>query len=97
MNQQYVDTVRLLLAVAPAVFRSPRFALKGGDLPGNAGHAWTGDEDARLAEAFKTGDSPKTLAAKHGRPLRAIEARLQRMGLLAPEDRETTGGFGSER
>lgn len=30
MNQQYVDTVRLLLAAAPAVFRSPRFALKGG-------------------------------------------------------------------
>ena len=30
MNQQYVDTVRLLLTVAPAVFRSPRFALKGG-------------------------------------------------------------------
>ena len=30
MNPQYVDTVRLLLAVAPAVFRSPRFALKGG-------------------------------------------------------------------
>jgi hypothetical protein len=30
MNQEYVDTVRLLLSVAPAVFRSPRFALKGG-------------------------------------------------------------------
>jgi hypothetical protein len=30
MNQEYVDTVRLLLAVAPAVFQSPRFALKGG-------------------------------------------------------------------
>jgi predicted nucleotidyltransferase component of viral defense system len=30
MNQDYVDTVRLLLAIAPAVFRSPRFALKGG-------------------------------------------------------------------
>jgi predicted nucleotidyltransferase component of viral defense system len=30
MNQDYVDTVRLLLAVAPAVFRTPRFALKGG-------------------------------------------------------------------
>ena len=30
MNREYVDTVRLLLAVAPAVFRSPRFALKGG-------------------------------------------------------------------
>lgn len=30
MNQEYVDTVRLLLAIAPAVFKSPRFALKGG-------------------------------------------------------------------
>jgi predicted nucleotidyltransferase component of viral defense system len=30
MNQEYVDTVRLLLAIAPTVFQSPRFALKGG-------------------------------------------------------------------
>ena len=30
MNQEYVDTVRLLLAIAPAVFKSRRFALKGG-------------------------------------------------------------------
>jgi hypothetical protein len=30
MNQEYVDTVRLLLAIAPAVFQSPRFAMKGG-------------------------------------------------------------------
>lgn len=30
MNQEYVDTVRLLLAITPAVFQSPRFAMKGG-------------------------------------------------------------------
>jgi predicted nucleotidyltransferase component of viral defense system len=30
MDQEYVDTVRLLLAIAPAVFKSPRFALEGG-------------------------------------------------------------------
>ena len=30
MNQEYVDTVRLLLAIAPAAFQSPRLALKGG-------------------------------------------------------------------
>ena len=30
MNQEYVDTVRLLLAIAPAVFQSPHFALEGG-------------------------------------------------------------------
>lgn len=30
MNQIYVDTVRLLLAIAPTVFESQSFALKGG-------------------------------------------------------------------
>ena len=30
MNQSYVDAVRLLLNVAPAVFKSHRFAMKGG-------------------------------------------------------------------
>lgn len=30
MNPGYVDTVRLLLAIAPAVFASGRFAMKGG-------------------------------------------------------------------
>ena len=30
MNPNYIDTVRLLLAIAPAVFASGRFAMKGG-------------------------------------------------------------------
>lgn len=30
MNQAYLDAVRLLLAVAPVIFRKPMFALKGG-------------------------------------------------------------------
>lgn len=30
MKQEYIDTVRLLLETAPAVFKSPRFAMKGG-------------------------------------------------------------------
>lgn len=30
MNQTYIDTVRLLIAVAPIVLQSPRFAMKGG-------------------------------------------------------------------
>ncbi|MEO8125414.1 MAG: nucleotidyl transferase AbiEii/AbiGii toxin family protein, partial [Burkholderiales bacterium] len=30
MNQNYIDTVRLLLAIAPTVFASGRFAMKGG-------------------------------------------------------------------
>jgi hypothetical protein len=30
MTQAYLDAVRLLLAVAPVIFRKPTFALKGG-------------------------------------------------------------------
>lgn len=30
MDRQYVNAIRLLLAVAPVIFESPRFALKGG-------------------------------------------------------------------
>jgi hypothetical protein len=30
MNQNYIDTIRLLLAIAPAVLASGRFAMKGG-------------------------------------------------------------------
>jgi hypothetical protein len=30
MNQVYLDAVRLLLAIAPVIFRKPTFALKGG-------------------------------------------------------------------
>lgn len=30
MNQTYVDTVRLMLSIAPIVFDTPRFAMKGG-------------------------------------------------------------------
>lgn len=30
MNQAYLDAVRLLLAIAPSIFRQPGFALKGG-------------------------------------------------------------------
>lgn len=30
MKQEYVDTVRLLIDIAPTIFASPRFAMKGG-------------------------------------------------------------------
>jgi Nucleotidyl transferase AbiEii toxin, Type IV TA system len=30
MNQNYIDTVQLLLAITPEVFASDRFAMKGG-------------------------------------------------------------------
>ena len=90
------DVLRALLAGVAALEQVEARTRRRAALPGNAGRAWSADEDARLAEAFKAGESPKVLAAKHHRTLRAIEARLQRMGLLDPEARTTREGFGSE-
>jgi hypothetical protein len=32
MNDQYLNTVRLMLAIAPDVFDTPHFAMKGGTI-----------------------------------------------------------------
>jgi hypothetical protein len=68
-------------------------ALRRAQLPDNVGRAWTTEEESRLVAAFKKGNSPVALAHEHGRTLRAIEARLEKLGLITAEQRTTRGGF----
>jgi hypothetical protein len=49
-------------------------------LPEKVGKAWTEEEEQQLRDEFKLGEPPPDIAAKHGRTLRAIEARLERPG-----------------
>ena len=90
------DVLRALLAAVAALERVEVRTRRRAALPNNTGRTWSAEEDSRLAAAFKAGETPTTIAERHRRTLRAIEARLQRMGLLAPEDRLTRGGFGAE-
>lgn len=90
------DVLRALLAGVTALEQVEVRTRRRAALPDNAGHTWTAEEDSRLVAAFKAGESPQAIAERHSRTLRAIEARLQRMGLLNPEDRVTRGGFGAE-
>ena len=90
------DVLRALLAGVAALERVEVRTKRRAALPDNAGRTWSAEEDSRLVTAFKAGEPPQAIAERHSRTLRAIEARLQRMGLLAPEDRVTRGGFGSE-
>lgn len=46
-----------------------------------------------MVAAFKSGDPLPDIAARHGRTLRAIEARLERLGLLTTEQRTTGDSF----
>ena len=50
-----------------------------------AGLRWTRTEDGRLMCAFDRGASIDQLARAHGRTRAAIEARLVRLGKMAPE------------
>ncbi len=87
------EVLRALLAAVAALERSAARAQRRAALPDNVGRAWTGEEESRLIAAFKTGEPPEVLARKHRRTLRAVEARLERLGLLTAEQRTTRGGF----
>lgn len=90
---QQADVLRALLAGVTALEQVSARALRRAQLPDNVGRAWTADEERMLVTAFQAGDSLADVAMKHGRTLRAIEARLERLGLLTAEQRVTNNSF----
>jgi DNA-binding NarL/FixJ family response regulator len=90
---QHADVLRALLAGLTALEQTAARTQRRAQLPGNVGQAWTTEEESKLVAAFKRGDSPIAIARQHGRTLRAIEARLEKLGLITAEQRTTRGGF----
>ncbi|MGH8286283.1 MAG: hypothetical protein ACRETT_11020 [Steroidobacteraceae bacterium] len=90
---QQAEVQRALLAGIAALEEDASRAQRRSQLPGNIGQPWTAGEEQRLAAAFKTGDPLAEIADRHGRTLTAIEARLERLGLLAPEQRLTRNRY----
>ncbi len=90
---QRAEVLRALLAAVAALERSAARAQRRSLLPANVGRAWTGEEEDNLVAAFRAGETPEAIARRHRRTLRAIEARLERLGLLSADQRVTRGGF----
>jgi hypothetical protein len=90
---QHADVLRALLAGVSALEQTAARAQRRAQLPDNVGQTWTAEEESKLVAAFKSGDSPVAIARQHGRTLRAIEARLEKLGLITAEERTTRGGF----
>ena len=90
---QRADVLRALLAGLSALELMAARAQRRAQLPDNVGQAWTTDEESKLVAEFRSRESPKEMARKHGRTLRAIEARLEKLGLITAEQRTTRGGF----
>jgi hypothetical protein len=62
-------------------------------LPEKVGKGWTEEEEQELKDEFGRSEPLPLIATKHGRTLRAIEARLERLGLLAADQRVTDNSF----
>jgi DNA-binding NarL/FixJ family response regulator len=90
---QHADVLRALLAGLSALEQTAARSQRRAQLPDNVGRAWTTEEESKLVSAFKKGDSAVAIAHEHGRTLRAIEARLEKLGLITAEERTTRGGF----
>jgi len=90
---QRADVLRALLAGVAALEQISARAQRRAQLPENVGLPWSDDEERTLVSEFQSGDSLSDIAAKHGRTLRAIEARLERLGLITADQRTTNNSF----
>ena len=90
---QQADVLRALLAGVAALEQVGARAQRRALLPDNVGIAWTADEERSLVTAFQAGEALADIATRHARTLRAIEARLERLGLLSAQQRTTTNSF----
>ncbi len=88
-----VDVVRALLAAIEALDSVSARALRRAQLPESVGKSWSEGEVRQLKEEFVGGESVPDIATKHGRTVRAIEARLERLGLLRTDQRTTDNSF----
>lgn len=88
-----VDVVRALLAAIDALEAVTARAQRRAQLPESVGKTWSKAEEQQLKEEFTADEPVPLIASKHGRTIRAIEARLERLGLLRPEQRTTSSLF----
>lgn len=78
----------LLIALAAIKEKAAREARRS-QLPSSVGKSWSTEEDESLSAEFKGGEALKNIAEKHHRTVRAVEARLERLGLITPDQRTT--------
>lgn len=90
------DVIRALLLGMGAIDAADARAKRRAQLPKNVGRDWTTKEEEQLRSEFGAREPLTAIAVRHGRTLRAIEARLERMGLITAAERTTRGGFASQ-
>lgn len=85
--------VRSLLIARGALEATEARTARRALLPRGVGRAWSAAEEKELSDAFNAGQSINKIAADHSRTVRAIEARLERLGLITGAQRFTSNNF----
>jgi hypothetical protein len=85
---QHADVVRAMLAGCSALEERATRPGRRKQQP-SIGKAWTPEEQDRLVQAFSSGEDLEQVAARHGRTVRAIESRLEILGVITSEQRTT--------
>src|SRR6185437_6817690 len=95
---QRAPVLRALLLARTEIEESVKREKRRVAMPGRAGEPWADDEDVKLMTGYQQGTTIANLASIHGRTMKAIEARLERLGLLSSrsggDSREQTSAGG---
>jgi hypothetical protein len=81
--------IRALLCAVAVLEADVARARRRARLPRNTGRPWRRDDDERIIAAFRGGKAPDEIAGEQQRSLASVESRLQRLGVLAAEQRVT--------
>jgi hypothetical protein len=79
-----IEVTRALGTAVLAIDQVNARIARRAQLPESVGKAWTDEEERRLRVAFGRGEPVPDIAIKHARTIRAIQTRLEKLGLLAP-------------
>jgi hypothetical protein len=92
---QQADVLRAMLAGLGALERGNARSARRAQMPGNVGRPWTQAEELSLIAEIQADAALKDIASKHGRTLRAIEVRLEKLGLISTDQRLTQNRYGN--
>jgi hypothetical protein len=90
---QSVGVLRCLMTARDALATVEARELRRAQLPSGVGKTWTDEEEQQLVTQFQAGEPLENIAHSHSRTVRAIEARLERMGLITASQRVTNNNF----
>jgi transposase-like protein len=88
-----IEVSRALLVAIMALEDMAARKARRAQLPVSVGTTWSPQEEANLAAEVRNGEAIEEIAKRHGRTVRAIWARLERLGLLTEEQRGVYGAF----